>query len=150
MYKLPPATRTLATLSVYVCMECSAVGQPGQGPRRKLLASHCPAGQQRRQHSTLQVAMLPPSRHLAQTSISIRQHIPTCSSLLPQPHSPVPRSKLHLLRSSVLPSKSSHLQESRGRECGRQLAAVNDLPAAAAAANDLPVVRQSHTATAES
>lgn len=139
MYKLPPATRTLATLSVYVCMECSAARQSGQGLRRKLLASNCPAGQQphpdalRRQHSTLQLPGClqagtwrkqhqQPLSHCNQQQH--QQHIPTCSSLLPQPHSPVPRSKLHLLRSSVLPSKSSHLQGTHGREGGRHHAAV--------------------------
>lgn len=66
-------------------------------------------------------------RRLAHTH-SPRQQDCTCSSLLPQPHSPVPRSKLHLERSRLLPSKSSHLQVRQSVTCRKVSAAERQTP----------------------
>ena len=97
MSRLPPSTRTLSTLSVYDCTAVAMVAarsdraaRGGAQSKASRLGVGAPA------HSTrCPRQQRPPSP-------------PTCSSLLPHPQSPFPRSKLHLFLSSCVPSKSSH------------------------------------------
>lgn len=92
-----------ATLAAARQLQAACAQSPGSSPTCSSLLAHTPPHPAK--HVTIRCPK--PQAHLLPSSR-------TCSSLLPHPQSPLPRSYAHLLVSSSVPSKSSHLRHHGG------------------------------------